>query len=96
MSAKKISSLARLTFGELKDKVKELEGLKSMNRFEITEAARQAEKLPELAAKNPRAIKPEIKEMKAKLMETKGDKKARHELRRTLAKLKRDSRKYLA
>lgn len=98
MAAKKVGSLSKLTFNELKDKVKDIEGLKSMNRFEITAQARKAEKLPELpAAGNPRSIKPEITKLKARLGETaKGDKKARQDLRRAVAKLKRSSRKYLA
>ncbi len=97
MAAKKVGSLSKLTFNELKDKVKDIEGFKSLNRFEITMAARQAEKLPQLAAEaNPRAIKPEIRGLKDKLAETaKGDKKARKDLRRAVAKLKRNSRKYL-
>ncbi len=98
MAAKKVGSLSKLPFNELKDKVKDIEGFKSMNRFEITEAVRKAEKLPPLAAEaNPRSIKPEISGLKAKLAEAaKSDKKARKDLRRAVAKLKRNSRKYLA
>ncbi len=97
MAAKKVGSLSKLTFNELKDKVKDIEGFKSMNRFEITMAARAAEKLPPMAAEaNPRSIKPEIGGLKAKLAETaKNDKKARKDLRRAVARLKRNSRKYL-
>lgn len=96
MAAKKIGALSKLPFNELKDKVKDIEGFKTMNRFEITLAARKAEKLPELAAEgNPRAIKPEITGLKAKLAETE-DKKARKDLRRAVARLKRNSRKYLS
>jgi F0F1-type ATP synthase epsilon subunit len=98
MAAKKVGSLSKLTFNELKDKVKDIEGFKSMNRFEITVLARKAENLPELAAEaNPRAIKPEILGLKAKLAETgRDDKKARKDLRRAVARLKRNSRKYFA
>jgi len=99
MAAKKAVNLSKLSFSELKDKVKELEGLKSLNRFEITQAARQAENLPAvpgLKKANPRQIKPEIAAAKAKLAETpKGEKKARKELRKTVARLKKETRKYL-
>lgn len=97
MAAKKIGNLSKLPFNELKDKVKDVEGLTAMNRFEITMAAKKAENLPQMAPEaNPRKIKPEIAGLKAKLAETKGDKKTRKDLRRAVAKLKRDSRKYLA
>ena len=99
MAAKKAVNLSKLTYAELKDKAKEIEGAAGMNRFEMTQAVRQAEGIktcPNPEKANPRAIKPEINETKKKLAETpKEDKKARKELRRTVSRLKRDSRKYL-
>ena len=95
MPAKKVVNLSKLPFNELRDKAKEIEGYKNLNRFEITEAVRQAEKRPSgLTAKNnPRQIKPEIEALKAKLAEA-TDKKVRHELRRAVGRLKRETRKY--
>lgn len=99
MAAKKAVSLSRLTFAELKDKAKEIEGAGGMNRFEMTQAVKEAQGLkacqnPEKA--NPRGIKPEIAGLKSKLSATpKEDKKARKELRRAVSRLKRNSRKYL-
>ncbi len=99
MAAKKAVSLSKPSFSELKDKVKDLEGLKTMNRFEITQAVRQAENMPvdpEVEKANPRQIKTEIAAAKAKLADTpKGEKKARKELRKTVARLKRTTRNYL-
>ncbi|MDR1044793.1 MAG: hypothetical protein LBP33_06710 [Candidatus Adiutrix sp.] len=97
MAAKKAVNLSKLSFSELKDKAKAVEGLAAMNRFEITLAVRRAEKQavdPELEKSNPRVVKAEIKSLKARLAETR-DKKARQELRRSVVKLKRNSRKYL-
>lgn len=96
MPAKKAVNLSKLPFNELRDKVKELEGYKSLNRFEITEAVRQAEKCPSKCTDkdNPRQIKPEISTLKAKLAEA-ADKKTRHELRRAVSRLKRETRKYI-
>ena len=98
-AAKKAVCLSKLTFGELKDKGKEIEGFKSLNRFELTQAVMKAENKPvdpELEKANPRGIKPEINALKAKLAEaSKKDKKARHELRRSIARLKKETRKYL-
>lgn len=96
MPAKKAVNLSKLPFNELRDKVKETEGYKSLNRFEITEAVRKAEKRPSgLTDKdNPRQIKPEIHALQAKLAEA-ADKKARHELRRAVRRLKKETRKYL-
>jgi len=95
MAGKKAVKLSKLPFNELKDKAKELEGLKAMNRFEITEAVLKAENKPVPTAENPRTIKPEIRELDAKL-EAATDKKARRELRRTKARLKRATRRYAA
>lgn len=99
MAAKKAVSLSKLTFKELNDKAKEIEGAAAMNRFEMTLALRQAEGqkvCPEVEKANPRAIKPEIAALKAKLAETsKKDKKARKELRRAVSGLKRSTRRYL-
>lgn len=84
MAAKKAVDLSKLTFNELKDKVKEVEGFKSMNRFEIIQAVKQAENKPmtvDAEKDNPRKIKPEIAAVKAKLAEA-TDKKARKDLRR--------------
>jgi len=97
MAAKKAVNLSKLTFNELKDKAKEVEGVKAMNRFEIIQAVKQADNQP-LAAdaekSNPRKIKPEIAAVKAKLAEA-TEKKARKDLRREVSRLKRESRKYL-
>lgn len=99
MAAKKAVCLSKLTYGELKDKGKEIEGLKALNRFELTQAVMKAENKPvdpELEKSNPRKIKPEIKTLKARLTEaSQKDKKARHELRRSIARLKKETRKYL-
>lgn len=99
MVKKKTVNLSELTFNDLKDKAKEIEGLKSLNRFEITSAVLKAEKRPmdaETEKNNPRQIKPEINNLKSQLALTpKDDKKARHELRRAVAKLKRSTRQYL-
>ncbi|UQZ91033.1 hypothetical protein C4J81_18140 [Deltaproteobacteria bacterium Smac51] len=97
MAAKKAVNLSKLTFNELKDKAKDIDGIKSMNRFEITMAVKKAENQAVGAEEaNPRAIKPEINSLKAKLAETdKKDKKARKDLRKAVVKLKRNSRKYL-
>jgi hypothetical protein len=94
MAGKKAVKLSKLPFNELSDKAKALEGLKAMNRFEITAALLAAENKPALAAENPRTVKPEIKALSAKL-ETAGEKKARRELRRAKARLKRATRRYL-
>lgn len=99
MAAKKAVKLSKLTFSELKDKAKEIDGAAGMNRFELTQAVKQAQGLqccstPEKC--NPRGVKPEIAGLKSKLAATpKDDKKARKELRRAVSRLKRDSRKYL-
>ena len=96
-AAKRVAPLSRLTFSELKDKAKDVEGLSGLNRFEITMAVRKAENQPVAAPEaNPRVIKPEINSLKAKLAETaKSDKKARKDLRRAVVRLKKNSRKYL-
>lgn len=97
MAAKKAVNLSTLSFADLRDKAKELEGYKAMNRFELTQAARQAENLPvcpEAEKANPRQIKPEISAAKAKLSEG-GDKAARKALRQSVKRLKRQTRKYL-
>ena len=94
MAGKKAVKLSKLPFNELKDKVKTLEGLGAMNRFEITAAVLQAENKPAPAAENPRAVKPEIKAVSARL-EAAAGKKARRDLRRAKARLKRASRRYL-
>jgi len=99
MAAKKAVSLSKLTFAELKDKAKDIEGASAMNRFEMTLAVKQAEgqkTCPALEKVNPRDIKPEIADLKAKLAATsREDKKARKELRRAMTGLKRNTRKYL-
>lgn len=99
MAKKKTVNLSKLTFSELKDKVKDLEGLKSLNRFEVTQAVLKAENRPmdaETEKINPRQIKPEINSLKSQLAQTpKKDKKARQQLRREVAKLKRSTRQYL-
>ena len=99
MAAKKAVNLSTLPFNELRDKAKEVEGFKAMNRFEITQAVLQAESRPvcsEPEKHNPRKIKPEINALKAKLAETpKKDKKARKELRQAVSRLKRETRNYL-
>lgn len=96
---KKAVNLSTLTYNELRDKVKELEGVKSLNRFELTQAVLQAESRPvcsEPEKHNPRQIKPEISALKAKLADTdKKDKKARKDLRRAVARLKKETRQYL-
>jgi hypothetical protein len=94
MAGNKAVKLSKLPFNELRDKAKTLEGLKAMNRFEITAAILQAENKPVPAAENPRSVKPEIRAIAAKL-ETAADKKARRELRRAKARLKRATRRYL-
>ena len=97
MAAKKAVDLSKLSFKDLKDKVKEADGLAAMNRFEVTQAVRQAENMtvcPEAAKCNPRQIKPEIGSLKTKLAET-SDKKSRKELRKAIGRLKRQTRKYL-
>ncbi|MDR2945691.1 MAG: hypothetical protein LBV79_02955 [Candidatus Adiutrix sp.] len=97
MAAKKAVNLSELTFNELKDKAKEIEGFKAMNRFELLVAVKKASDQPvaaEAEKANPRQFKPEIVALKAKLAET-TDKKARHELRRQVGRLKRETRKYL-
>jgi hypothetical protein len=93
MAGKKAVKLSKLPFNELKDKAKALEGLKAMNRFEITEALLQAENKTPPTAENPRTDKPEIRAVAAQL-ETATDKKARRELRRSKARLKRATRRY--
>lgn len=99
MAAKKAVNLSELPFNELKDKAKEIEGVKSLNRFEMTQALLKADNQPVAAdadKQNPRQIKPEIASLKSRLAETpKEDKKARKELRRAVAKLKRSTRQYL-
>jgi len=94
MAGKKAVRLSKLPFNELKDKAKALEGLKAMNRFEITAALLQSENKPVPTAENPRTVKPEIKALCVRL-ETAEDKKARRELRRAKARLKRATRRYL-
>ena len=78
----------------MRDKAKALEGLKAMNRFEITTALLQAENKPVPDAENPRTVKPEIRAISARL-EAAEDQKTRRELRRTKARLKRATRRYL-
>lgn len=98
MSAKKAVNLSKLPFNELRDKIKDQEGYKALNRFEITKAVRQAEKKPCCCClddkNNPRTVKTEIKALQAKLTETEG-REARREARRAIAKLKGVTRKYL-
>jgi hypothetical protein len=94
MAGKKAVKLSKLPFNELRDKAKDLEGLKALNRFEITTAILQSENKPVPATENPRAVKPEIRALSSQL-ETAEDKKARHELRRAKARLKRTTRRYL-
>lgn len=99
MAAKKAVNLSKLPFSELKDKAKEIEGFKTLNRFEITQAVLKAENramAAEAEKSNPRQIKPEINRLKAQLAETSfEDKKARKDLRRAVARLKRSTRQYL-
>lgn len=97
MAAKKVATLSKLSFKELHDKVKDVEGSSAMNRFEMTMAARQAENqpvCPDAEKCNPRQIKPEIKSLKSKLAET-TDKKSRKEMRKSIGRLKKTARKYL-
>ena len=97
MAAKKAVNLSELTFNELKDKAKEIEGFKSMNRFELLQAVKKADNqpvCPEAEKINPRQFKPAIAAAKAKLAET-TDKTARKELRREISRLKRETRQYL-
>lgn len=97
MATKKAVNLSKLPFDELKDKGKEIEGFKSMNRFEMTLAIRKSENqavCPELEKANPRDIKPQIAELQSKLAEAE-DKKERKALRRSIARLKRQTRLYL-
>ena len=95
MAKKKAVQLSTLPFGDLKDKVKELEGIKTMNRFEITEAIMKAENRPCCLKniENPRQVKPKIVEAKSRL-DTATDKKERHALRKEIAGLKRKTRQY--
>lgn len=97
MAAKKAVNLSKLPFSELKDKAKDLPEVKAMNRFEMTQALKKADSQPtEPDTANPRAIKPEIKTLKAKLAETpKAEQKERKKLQRSIAKLKRGTRQYL-
>ena len=99
MAGKKAVKLSKLTFNELKDKAKDVEGFKTLNRFELLQTLRKAETASQPAgveAQNPRQFKPEISALKAKLAETpKAEKKARKELRRSVARLKRATRRYL-
>ena len=99
MAAKKAVNLSKLPFNDLKDKGKDIEDFKSMNRFELTQAVLKAESkpvCPEMEKANPRKIKPEIAALKTKLADTgKEDKKARKELRRSIVRLKRETRKYM-
>ncbi len=95
MAKAKVVKLAKLPFDELQSKAKEIEGYKSMNRFEVTEAISKKDNLPvPNATDNPRPIKPEIKGLKAKLAEA-TDKKERQELRKAIVQKKRATRKYL-
>ncbi len=97
MSAKKAVNLSKLPFNELRDKLKEQEGYKALNRFELTKAVRQAagQVCGCLDDKNnPRAVKTEIRALQAKLTGTEG-REARRETRRAIAKLKGVTRKYL-
>ena len=94
MAEKKAVNLSKLSFNELKDKAKEVEGVKTLNRFEITAALLQADNRPAPAGENPRPIKPEIKALAARL-ETAEGRKARRDLRRAKARLKRATRNYL-
>jgi hypothetical protein len=95
MADKKAVRLSKLTFVELKDKVKEVENFKKLNRFEIIETLFKAESKPLPAgAANPRTVKPEIAALAARLAETSG-RKNRRELRRAKARLKRTTRRYL-
>jgi hypothetical protein len=66
-----------------------------MNRFEITEALLKAENKPAPTAENPRTIKPEIRDLDAKLKAA-TEKKDRRALRRDKARLKRATRRYAA
>ncbi|KXS56768.1 MAG: hypothetical protein AMR96_00745 [Candidatus Adiutrix intracellularis] len=95
MADKKAIQLSKLTFVELKDKVKEVENFKNFNRFEITKTLLKAgnKPLPAKAA-NPRTVKPEIAAITVKLAETTG-RKNRRKLRRAKARLKRTTRQYL-
>lgn len=96
MATKKIVDLSTIPFNELKDKGKEIENLKTLNRFELTNALLEAEKRPSRleVTDNPRQIKPQIIELKAKLEEA-SDKKERSQLRKEVGELKRKCRKYL-
>ncbi|MGL4208413.1 MAG: hypothetical protein ACRCTY_03395 [Candidatus Adiutrix sp.] len=100
MTAKKPLNLATLSYGELKEKAKDIDGLKEMNRFEITLAVIKAENAPtclEAEKDNPRKIKPEIMAIKNEMAKTpKKEKQARKEMRKKIVLLKRESRKYLA
>ena len=72
MAAKKPVNLSELTFNELKDKAKEIEGFKAMNRFELLQAVKKANNqpvCPEAEKINPRQFKPGITAAKAKLAE---------------------------
>ena len=95
MAKKSPVQLSTLSFGDLKDKVKDLEGLKAMNRFEITEAIMKAENRPCALQKveNPREIKIKIGEAKSRLA-TVVDKNERHALRKEIGGLKRKTRQY--
>ncbi len=95
MAAKKAVDLSKLTFNELKDKAKEIEGFKAMNRFELLQAVKKAGQQPAAAEEaNPRRFKPEITALKAKLAAA-TDKNDRRELRRQVGRLKRETRRYL-
>ena len=94
MAGKKAVKLSKLPFNELRDKAKEMEGFKAMNRFEITAALLKVENKPAPVAENPRTVKPEIRALSARL-ETAEDKKDRHEIRRAKARLKRATRRYI-
>lgn len=95
MAKKKTVRLSTLSFGDLKDKVKDLEGLKTMNRFEITEAVIKAENRPGnlQTVENPRQVKLHIGEAKG-LLEAATDKKERHALRKKIVGLKKKTRQY--
>ena len=94
MAGKKAVKLSKLPFSELRDKAKELEGFKSLNRFELLQAALKIESQPLPAGRNPREVKPEIKALAARLTEADG-RQARRKLRRAKARLKRETRRYL-
>ena len=97
--ARKKEDFAKITFADLKERAKEVEGLKTMNRFELICAIKKAESspiCPKALENNPRAIKPKMAKIKEAYDKIgKSEKKQRSFLRAQLTKLKRLTRTVL-